>query len=113
MGKGNSSFRGRRRDYTPRSDKIFQHSSRRPRIPSPLTEEIRYRAYGALAPDRRQPMHLLYPAPDSVAGNLIDTIVNSGWRAVADTARIDVSPSTDDRPSGAARINSHNNASAR
>ncbi len=64
----------------------------------PLNDALRYRAYGELTPEHQQHIHLLYPAPDSLAANMINQIVQRGWRAVADTARIDLSPCTDDRP---------------
>jgi len=64
----------------------------------PLTDEIRYRAYGPLTPERLADMHLVYPAPDSLKGRLINQIVTRGWRPVADTARVNLSPCTDDRP---------------
>jgi len=64
----------------------------------PLDDELRHRAYGPLSPERADHIRLLYPAPDSLAGNLIDGIVREGWEAMTDSARIDLSPATDDRP---------------
>ena len=64
----------------------------------PLTDEIRNNAYLPLTPERYGQIHLLYPAPDSLQGNLINQIVLNGWRAEADSAAIDLSPTTDDRP---------------
>jgi hypothetical protein len=64
----------------------------------PLDDDLRYRAYGPLTAERAGHIHLYYPAPDSVAGNLIDQIVRNGWEATTDSTRIDLSPSTDDRP---------------
>ncbi len=64
----------------------------------PLTDEIRYRAYGPLTPERRGHIVLVYPAPDSLKGRIINQIVTRGWRPVADTAHVAVSPCTDDRP---------------
>jgi hypothetical protein len=64
----------------------------------PLTEEVRQNAFGLLTPERSGLIHLLYPAPDSLQGNLYATIVDAGWRAVGDTSAIDLSPCTDDRP---------------
>jgi hypothetical protein len=43
-------------------------------------------------------MQRLYPPLEDNKENIINTIVQSGWQAVADTARIDVSPCTDNRP---------------
>lgn len=64
----------------------------------PLTDEIRGMAYGELTPEKHESIHLLYPAADSLQENLIHQIVTRGWQVVADTAHIDVSPSTDNRP---------------
>jgi hypothetical protein len=64
----------------------------------PLSDELRANAYGPLRPENRSVTHLLFPAPDSLEGRLINQIAVHGWRAVADTARIDISPCTDDRP---------------
>ncbi|HEX2867656.1 MAG TPA: hypothetical protein VHO03_11475 [Ignavibacteriales bacterium] len=43
-------------------------------------------------------IRLLYPASDSVKGNLINRIVLNGWEAEADSSRIDISPCSDNRP---------------
>jgi hypothetical protein len=64
----------------------------------PLTDEIRTLAYGELTAERFDDIHLLSPPAESVEGNLIDHIVTEGWRAVADEAEIDISPTGDDRP---------------
>jgi hypothetical protein len=64
----------------------------------PLTDEIRYNAYQPLTPERYEHIHLLYPAPDSLQDNLVNQIVSNGWRAEVDSADIDLSPATDDRP---------------
>jgi hypothetical protein len=64
----------------------------------PLTDEIRNLAYRELTPERYPDFHLLYPCPDSISGNLINQIVTKGWRAAQDSASIDLSPATDDRP---------------
>lgn len=64
----------------------------------PLTDEIRYNAYGPLTNEREDFIHLLYPAPDSLADNLINLIVTQGWRAASDSAKSNISPCTDDRP---------------
>ncbi|MFH1853007.1 MAG: hypothetical protein ABIA75_11750 [Candidatus Neomarinimicrobiota bacterium] len=64
----------------------------------PLTSEIRSRALMELTPDNYSYIHLLYPAPDSTSGNLINRIVLDGWQAAADSANIDLSPATDNRP---------------
>ncbi len=64
----------------------------------PLTDEVRYRAYGPLTPERQAHIYMVYPAADSLKGRIIHQIVTLGWRAVADTARVAISPCTDDRP---------------
>ncbi|MGD9402322.1 MAG: hypothetical protein PVF95_08665, partial [bacterium] len=64
----------------------------------PLTDEIRYNAYGPLTKERESFIYLLYPAPDSLADNTINLIVNEGWEAAQDSARTNIRPCTDDRP---------------
>jgi len=64
----------------------------------PLTDEIRNNAYGELTPEKHEQIHLLYPAPEGDEDNLINRIVTEGWEQVADSAPLNVSPSTDDRP---------------
>jgi len=64
----------------------------------PLTDEIRTAVYGGVTAERQEVVHLLYPASDSLADNLINRIVLDGWRAHADSARVNLSPATDDRP---------------
>jgi hypothetical protein len=64
----------------------------------PLTDEIRYNAYGELTPDKFERIHLLFPSPDSLEDNFINQIVTKGWKSQADNANINLFPSTDDRP---------------
>jgi hypothetical protein len=64
----------------------------------PLTDDLRYRALGELTPEYQQHMYPLYPAPDSVQSNLVNQIVLKGWRAVQDSADVNLSPCADDRP---------------
>jgi hypothetical protein len=64
----------------------------------PLTDEIRYNAYGELTPDKFERIHLLFPAPDSLEDNFINQILIKGWKSQADSANINLFPSTDDRP---------------
>ena len=64
----------------------------------PLTDEIRYNAYGPLAKEREDFIYLLYPAPDSLADNLINLVVTGGWEAAKDSAKTNIRPCTDDRP---------------
>jgi len=44
------------------------------------------------------PFYLLHPAADSVKNNLIHRIVMQGWQAARDSAQIDLSPASDNRP---------------
>jgi len=64
----------------------------------PLTDEMRARAFGELTPERDGEIHLLYPAPPEHADNPVARIVEGGWRAVADSPVVNLSPCTDDRP---------------
>jgi hypothetical protein len=64
----------------------------------PLTDEIRNLAFGELTEEKFEDIHLLYPAPEGLEDNLINRIVLEGWKAVADSASTDISPTTDDRP---------------
>jgi hypothetical protein len=63
-----------------------------------LTDEIRTLAFGELTEEKFEDIHLLYPAPDGLEDNLINRIVTVGWRAAADEAGVEISPTTDDRP---------------
>lgn len=64
----------------------------------PLTDEIRSHAYKAMADGRYDFMRPLVPAPDSLRNRLVNRVATLGWRAAADSARINVSPCSDDRP---------------
>jgi hypothetical protein len=64
----------------------------------PLTDEIRNLAYGELAPEKFEHIHLLFPAPEGLEDNLINRIVGEGWHVAAEEAPVDLSPATDDRP---------------
>jgi spermidine synthase len=64
----------------------------------PLTDEIRNHGIVTLSPELDEYIHLLYPPPDTLQDNLINRIVMNGWRAEADSAVIDLSPCTDNRP---------------
>jgi len=43
-------------------------------------------------------IHLLYPAVDSLKDNIYESIVDLGWKEVADSLAIDISPNNDNRP---------------
>ncbi|MDH3890147.1 MAG: hypothetical protein OEV49_03610 [candidate division Zixibacteria bacterium] len=79
-------------DLTSRRRKLLLISKR------PLSEEIRNLAYGELSDSTYDLIHLVYPAPDSIQDNLYNQIVLNGWRSLADTLPIDISPCTDNRP---------------
>jgi len=64
----------------------------------PLTEDILKTALKDLSPESFADIHLLFPAVDSLKHNPIQQIVDRGWKAVADSMPIDISPNTDDRP---------------
>ncbi len=65
----------------------------------PLTDEIRNRAFGELTSERFDQIHLIHPpANDSVSHHLVARIIAEGWTNVADSAKIDISPVTDNRP---------------
>jgi hypothetical protein len=65
----------------------------------PLSDELRTHALGTLSEENFNQIHLMYPpANDSVAQHIIPRIIANGWKAVADSAIIDISPVTDDRP---------------
>ncbi len=64
----------------------------------PLTDEIRRDAYKAMRDERHDFIEYLYPAPDSLESNIVNQIVTNGWRAAADSSKINISPCTDDRP---------------
>jgi predicted membrane-bound spermidine synthase len=64
----------------------------------PLTSEIINNAFGELTSENFDDIHLLYPAPESVQDNLISRIVLEGWKDVAESASVNISPATDDRP---------------
>lgn len=63
-----------------------------------LTDELRRNAFGITDPAAPNHHPLIYPAPDSLQDNLINQIITKGWRIAADSAAIDLSPATDNRP---------------
>ncbi len=65
---------------------------------APMTEEVRQNAYGTLTAENYGDIHLLYPAPDSTADNLINRIVTQGWETVAADAAVNVAPANDNKP---------------
>lgn len=64
----------------------------------PLDKQTITDAYSNSTPEVVKSTQIMYPLPDSSKQNVMSSIVESGWRAVSDTAKIDISPCTDDRP---------------
>lgn len=64
----------------------------------PLTQEVMQIALTDLSPETHDHIHLLYPAADSLKNNAIQRIVDQGWKAVAESLPVDISPVTDNRP---------------
>ncbi|MFP4527470.1 MAG: hypothetical protein ACLFQX_02895 [Candidatus Kapaibacterium sp.] len=64
----------------------------------PLDKETLHNAFGRFPRNYPNFNYLLYPLPDSASRNMIADIVDRGWRAVQDSAKIDISPATDNRP---------------
>jgi spermidine synthase len=64
----------------------------------PLTDDIIDHAITGEGTVAESPFKLLYPAPDSARDNLVNRIVMNGWEQEADSAQIDISPTTDNRP---------------
>jgi hypothetical protein len=64
----------------------------------PLTPEILENAYGAELFRDKENLQLLYPPPPGQENTLIARIVKNGWQAEQDSAAINLSPATDNRP---------------
>jgi len=65
----------------------------------PLTDEIRRQAFLELTPENFGYIHLLFPpAADSLKPNLINQIVETGWKTAQSQAAVDLSPCDDNRP---------------
>lgn len=64
----------------------------------PLTAEIIENAFGPLNNGQRNAKELLFPKPDTAQNNQINRIVVNGWRAEIDSSKINIAPSTDNRP---------------
>ncbi|MDP4192737.1 MAG: hypothetical protein Q8858_14315 [Bacteroidota bacterium] len=64
----------------------------------PLTNEVISNAFGLTKPGAYNQRVVMHPAADSLKGNLIDRIVNQGWQAASEKAKIDISPCSDSRP---------------
>lgn len=55
-------------------------------------------AVGPISPETAKFLNVIYPQTDKKSADLINGIIAQGWRKIADTAKIDISPCTDDRP---------------
>jgi spermidine synthase len=64
----------------------------------PITKEILEKAWGNYPRQDYRYAHLLYPAPDSLKNNLYNQMVIHGWKAMFDSASVDISPTDDNRP---------------
>ncbi len=64
----------------------------------PLNSDVTDYAITGGKPLEGSPFYLLHPAADSVQNNLIQRIVIQGWEANQDSAQIDISPTSDNRP---------------
>jgi hypothetical protein len=63
-----------------------------------LDEQTMAVAYANSTPNVAQSIRRMYPPLEANKKNIMNSIVQAGWRTVADTAKIDISPCTDDRP---------------
>jgi predicted membrane-bound spermidine synthase len=64
----------------------------------PLTDEILKNAWGNYPRQDYRYAHLLYPAPDSLKNNIYNQMVINGWKSMSDSAKVDISPTDDNRP---------------
>ena len=65
---------------------------------TPLTKETIDNAVGKITPETAKFLNVIYPKPESKPTDLINCIIAEGWKKIADTTKIDISPCTDDRP---------------
>jgi predicted membrane-bound spermidine synthase len=64
----------------------------------PFTDEILKNAWGSYPRQDYRYAHLLYPAPDSLKDNIYNQMVINGWKSMSDSAKVDISPTDDNRP---------------
>ena len=64
----------------------------------PVTQDLIDSAYGLLANGQRSAKEPLYPKADTAKNNLIHKIVMNGWKTELDSAQINISPTTDNKP---------------
>ena len=67
-------------------------------VRKPLTDEFLKNVWGNYPQKDFRYANLIYPAPDSLKGNLINQMVLNGWVKMADSAKTDISPCNDNRP---------------
>ncbi len=63
-----------------------------------ITKDILQNAFYPNMLQFPQHFQLLFPIPDSVPLNIYKQIMKYGWKSAADTVKIDISPSYDDKP---------------
>lgn len=63
-----------------------------------LDKETINNAVGKIGPETAKFLNIIYPSAESKRPNIITSIIEKGWKVVADTAKIDISPCSDDRP---------------
>ncbi len=64
----------------------------------PLTQDLLDEAWGEYARKDFRYAEMLYPAPDSLKDNRYNQQIERGWRAMADSSKLNLEPSDDDRP---------------
>lgn len=64
----------------------------------PLDPDFLQIALRNITKDNFDDIHLLFPAVDSLKNNIYQQISNDGWKQVADSISVDISPNTDNRP---------------
>jgi spermidine synthase len=64
----------------------------------PLDQQMIASSYANSNPAVLKGTRQLFPATADTKGNLYEAIVNSGWKTIADTIKVDISPCTDDKP---------------
>jgi hypothetical protein len=64
----------------------------------PLTDDILQEAWGTYPREDSRYAYLLYPAPDSLKNNLYNQMIMNGWKSISDSAKVDISPTDDNRP---------------
>jgi hypothetical protein len=65
---------------------------------TPLDKETIADAYANSTPGVVKTTQILYPLYENGKKNIYSSIVDDGWKSVADTAKIDISPCVDDKP---------------